>query len=169
MTETTITVEQMADWSPWVPFEEALKTAPLQPGVYIARETTDGPLVYVGMAGERAGGGRPKGLRGRLNVYLSGKGVVSGLGEAVMDRALADPEWLRERLAEVEGGEPMRAKEWGRAALFRAELQVRWTTVPTGEAAKVLEDRILRVLADTGLWNRGTTVAVRFRAGGQVP
>jgi hypothetical protein len=38
------------------------------------------------MAGERRG----QGIRGRLNVYGSGKALASGLGEAVMDRALAD-------------------------------------------------------------------------------
>lgn len=95
----------MADWSEWVPFGEALASAPLVPGVDMAREGTTGPIVYVGMAGERAGRtgtGTPKGLRGRLGVYVSGKGLASGLGEAVMDRALADPGWLRERLAEAE-------------------------------------------------------------------
>jgi hypothetical protein len=44
------------------------------PGVYLAREGQDGPIVYVGMAGELRG----EGIRGRLNVYSSGKGVVSG-------------------------------------------------------------------------------------------
>src|SRR5215213_7907958 len=44
-----------------------------------------GPIVYVGMAGERRG----QGIRGRLNVYGRGKALVSSLGEAVMDRALA--------------------------------------------------------------------------------
>ena len=156
-------VEEMAEWSPWVPSEEALQTAPLLPGVYMAREGADGPLVYVGMAGERAGGGRPKGLRGRLSVYLTGKGVVSGLGEAAMDRALADPAWVRARLAELERGEPRRAKEWGRAALSRAGLQIRWTTVPSADAARALENRILAALADTGLWNRGKTVVFKFR------
>lgn len=112
-------IEEMADWSPWVPFEQALPAAPLLPGVYMARVGADGPVVYVGMAGERAGGGRPKGLRGRLSVYASGKGVVSGLGEAAMDRALADLGWLRERLAEIERGEAKRAKEWGQAAMAR--------------------------------------------------
>ncbi len=162
MPDPLATVEEMAHWSPWVPFEEALKTAPLLPGVYMAREGAEGPLVYVGMAGERAGGGRPKGLRGRLSVYLTGKGAVSGLGEAAMDRALADAEWLRERLAEVERGQPRRAKEWGRAALSRAGLQVRWATVPTAEAARALENRILGALADTGLWNRGKAVVFKL-------
>ena len=58
--------------------------------MYLAREGLDGPIVYVGMAGERRG----KGIRGRLNVYGSGKALVSGLGEAVMDRALADVDWV---------------------------------------------------------------------------
>jgi hypothetical protein len=155
-------IEEMADWSPWVPFEKALATAPLVPGVYMAREGTEGPVVYVGMAGERAGGGRPKGLRGRLSVYLSGKGMVSGLGEAVMDRALADAAWLGERLAEVERGEPKRAKEWGQAALVRAKLQVRWTTTTDKASAAALEQRVLRTLHDTGLWNRGRSVLFKL-------
>ena len=68
------------------------------------------------MAGERRG----QGIRGRLNVYGSGKALVSGLGEAVMDRALADVHWLTERLADVEQGRPLRAKAWGQAAFARA-------------------------------------------------
>lgn len=155
-------IEEIADWSPWVPFEEALATAPLVPGVYMAREGTEGPVVYVGMAGERAGGGRPKGLRGRLSVYVSGKGVVSGLGEAAMDRALADAEWLRERLAEVERGTPKRAKEWGQAAMARAKLQVRWATTADKATANALEQRVLRALRDTGLWNRGRVMVFKM-------
>jgi hypothetical protein len=162
MREPEATVEQMADWSPWVPFEEALATAPLIPGVYMAREGTDGPVVYVGMAGERAGGGRPKGLRGRLSVYVSGKGVVSGLGEAAMDRALADADWIRERLAEVERGEPKRAKEWGQAAMARAKLQVRWATTADKASADALEQVVLGALRDTGLWNRGRVVVFKL-------
>jgi hypothetical protein len=110
----------------------------------------------VGMAGERAGGGKPKGLRGRLSVYATGKGVVSGLGETAMDRALADVEWLRDRLAEAERGQ--RAKEWGQAAMTRAKLQVRWTTSADRSAADALERRVLAALRDTRLWNRGFTV-----------
>jgi hypothetical protein len=54
-------------------------------------------------------------------------------------------------------------KECGRAALSRAGLQVRWTTVPTADAARALESRIISTLADTGLWNRGKTVVPKFR------
>jgi hypothetical protein len=154
-------VEEMADWSPWVPFEDALASAPLLPGVYMARQRVGKPIVYVGMAGERAAGGRPKGLRGRLGAYITGKGLVSGLGEAAMDRALADPDWLRERLVEAERGHPMRATEWGRAALGRAGLEVRWATTATAEAARNLEKRVDGVLDESGLWNRGRAVMVK--------
>src|SRR4051812_15685578 len=92
-------IEELADWSPWVAFGDALDLAPRLPGVYLAREGTVGPIVYVGMAGERAGSGKPQGIRGRLRVYASGKALTSGLGEAVADRAFADPAWVRERLA----------------------------------------------------------------------
>ena len=92
-----------------MPFSEARAAAPRQPGVYLAREGLDGPIVYAGMAGERRG----QGIRGRLNVYGSGKALASGLGEAVMDRALADVHWLRERLDDVEQGRPLRAKALG--------------------------------------------------------
>jgi hypothetical protein len=43
------------------------------------------------MAAERRG----QGIRGRLTVYRRGRAAVSGLGEAAMDRALRDPDWLR--------------------------------------------------------------------------
>jgi hypothetical protein len=106
MPPALIAVDELAEWSPWMPFSEARAAAPRQPGVYLAREGLDGPIVYAGMAGERRG----QGIRGRLNVYGSGKALASGLGEAVMDRALADVHWLRERLDDVEQGRPLRAK-----------------------------------------------------------
>jgi hypothetical protein len=52
-----------------MPFGEALAAVPRQPGVYLARERLDGPIVYAGMAGERRG----QGIRGWLNFYGSGK------------------------------------------------------------------------------------------------
>ena len=74
-------------WAPWLLFEEAVRVAPREPGVYVARERPTGQIVYIGMAGERRG----QGIRGRLRIYLTGKAAVSGLGEAALDRALADP------------------------------------------------------------------------------
>jgi hypothetical protein len=91
-------------WSAWVSLSNA--EVPRQPGVYLARQGAAGPVVYVGMAGERSG----QGLRGRLRRYTSGKALASGLGEAVFDRALADANWLRERLAEVETSRPTGAR-----------------------------------------------------------
>jgi hypothetical protein len=116
----------------------------------MAREGADGPVVYVGMAGERRGNG----LRGRLTVYMSGKGLATGLGEAAFDRALADRAWLLERLVEVESGQPVRGKAWGRAAMARADLYVRWATTPDRASARALELRVLAALRDSPMWNR---------------
>jgi len=146
--ETTFEVE--AQWSPWIPFAEALETAPRAPGVYNAREGATGPIIYVGMAGERRG----TGLRGRLRVYLSGKALASGLGEAVLDRALADPRWLEARLAEVQEGAPRRALDWGREAFARADLHVRWAQTSDRGSALALERACLDELAAHDLWNR---------------
>lgn len=142
----------LAEWSPWTPLADALATVPRLPGVYLAREGSAGPIVYVGMAGERAGSGKPQGLRGRLRVYASGKAMTSGLGEAVADRAFADPVWLRERLEEAQRGEPLRAKEWGRATFARADLHVCWATTADKASALHLEGEVGRRLQ--GLWNR---------------
>lgn len=143
-------VDDLATWSPWVALNEAATTAPQLPGVYMAREGDIGPVVYVGMAGERRG----QGIRGRLHVYSRGKGLVSGLGEAAMDRALADAGWLRGRLADVEAGQPARAKAWGQAALERADLHLRWAVTPDRGAALELERAVLNALTWHALWNR---------------
>lgn len=143
-----------AAWSPWLPFAAAVAAAPCTPGVYVAREGVIGPLVYVGMAGERASSGRPRGLRGRLTVYASGKALASGLGEAVLDRALADQLWLEERLAALAAGQRERAKEWGRAAFARADLHLAMATTTDRAAAAALERTVLDALAAVALWNR---------------
>jgi hypothetical protein len=142
----------LGEWSPWVSFDDALSDAPRLPGVYLAREGRSGPIVYVGMAGERAGSGKPQGIRGRLRVYGSGKALTSGLGEAVADRAFGDVAWLRERLVEVQQGEPRRAREWGRAAFARADLYLRWRVTADRQRAAALEREVGATLA--GLWNR---------------
>jgi hypothetical protein len=64
---TTDAVDALADWCPWMSLGDALAEAPRLPGVYLAREGEVGSIVYVGMAGERNGGNRPQGLRGRLS------------------------------------------------------------------------------------------------------
>ncbi|SCK56058.1 hypothetical protein YUYDRAFT_07436 [Streptomyces sp. ScaeMP-e48] len=138
----------MAPWTEWVPLISA--DPPPSPGVYLARQGEDGPVVYVGVgAGPRKGGG----LRGRLRRYTSGKALASGLGEGIFDRALADREWLSERLAEVESGRPMRAVQWGKAALVWADLWVCWALTKGGEEALALERRVLAVQG-VDWWNR---------------
>ncbi|UXY34420.1 hypothetical protein [Streptomyces albidocamelliae] len=122
---------------------------PQMPGVYLAKRGAAGPLVYVSMAGERQG----KGLRGRLRRYTSGKALASGLGEAVFDRALVDPQWRRERLAEAETGRSTRATKWGKTALAWADLHVCWVVTVSGTAAKTLERKVLALNA-MEWWNR---------------
>ncbi len=141
--------EQIARWSSWVPFADAVAHAPLDPGVYVMRAGATGPVVYVGMAGERHG----RGLRGRLRVYASGKAAVSGLGEAALNRALADLNWLRDRLAELQAGQPRTAKQWARAAIDHWDLYVCWTIAMDRSEAISLERRTLSALDTTMLWN----------------
>ena len=147
-------IAHLGAWSDWVPFAEALATAPKVPGVYLAREGASGPIVYFGMAGERAGSGKPEGVRGRLARYTSGKALASGLGEAVFDRALADLVWLADRQAEAERREPRRAAEWGKLAFLRADLHVCWATTTDKWAAKALETACDLALPLDGIWNR---------------
>lgn len=144
----------LAEWSAWLPVAEAYAVAPRLPGVYLAREGVDGPIVYVGMAGDRRG----EGLRGRLRVYVGGKGAVSGLGEAAMDRALADAEWLRVRLAELEQGRPLRAKGWAALALARADLHVCWAVTDDQQGAVALERAVQLSFDGAPLWNRARPV-----------
>lgn len=155
VTDPLAQIEASASWSDWVPLDEALAVAPRLPGVYMAREMRHGQVIYVGMAGERRGSrDRPQGIRGRLSIYVRGKGMASGLGEAALDRALADPQFLQLRSDEVERGEPIRAKEWGREALAWAALSIRWATTADKASAVALERQVIGLLANSALWNR---------------
>ena len=140
--------ETLAEWSEWVPLAACLSQAPRLPGVYVIR--LDVSPVYAGYAAERRG----KGLRERLGVYISGKGAVSGFGEAAFDRALADPSWVMDRLRRAEADRPDRAKAWAAAAVSRLPFEVCWTTTVDGAAAKALERQVIIALRP-GLWNRG--------------
>ena len=133
-----------------MPFVEATVSAPRLPGVYLARQGADGGLVYVGMAGERRG----QGIRGRLTVYRRGKGAVSGLGEAVLDRALADAQFIQERLDELLAGRPKRAALWAQDSFGCADLHVRWAVTPDRPAAAALERAVLNAAQAMPLWNR---------------
>jgi hypothetical protein len=152
--ESYAEVEELAEWSPWIPFETAIRAAPREPGVYLMREPLTGIIRYVGMAGERAGGGRPQGLYGRLTVYRSGKGAVSGFGEAALDRALADPDWIEQQLDDLRRNGPKRAKDWARDAVVRLGLEVSWSVTADRADALYLESKVLARLRTGGLWNR---------------
>ncbi|WP_202871732.1 hypothetical protein [Kribbella pratensis] len=108
-----------------------------------------GQIVYIGMAGERRG----QGIRGRLRIYLTGKAAVSGLGEAALDRALADPAWLDHMIRRTRTEGPLRAKQWAQAALTRADLELTWTVSPDRVAAAIIEQRLIAA-ATNQLWNR---------------
>ncbi|QWZ07804.1 hypothetical protein KRR39_20825 [Nocardioides panacis] len=136
------------EWSTWQDLDSAAREATKHPGVYLARSGRD--IVYVGMAGERRG----MGVRGRLQTYARGRGAVSGLGEAALDRAFADPAWLASRLASLHAEGPARSKEWARDAIRHVNLQVCWTAAPDAETAKAWEHSILLELEDVALWNR---------------
>ncbi|MDQ0305561.1 hypothetical protein J2S46_000117 [Kitasatospora herbaricolor] len=90
-------------------------------------------MVYVGMGGERKG----QGLRGRLHKYAGG--LASGLAEAALDQALADPTWLQDRLSEAQAGQTARIREWGRAALDRARIELCWITTATTQDARATD------------------------------
>lgn len=93
-------------------------------------------------------------MRGRLTVYRRGRGAVSGLGEAALDRALADVAWLRGRLEQVEAGTTWRTRDWAVAALSRLDLHVRWAVAVDGADARRLERAVLDALGGVELWNR---------------
>jgi len=147
---TSDAIASLADWSPWLPFDDAAVSAPCLPGVYLARQGQLGTLVYVGMAGERRG----QGIRGRLTVYRRGKAAVSGLGEAVLDRALADATFVHGHLEQLLAGQPKRAAVWAQDALRWADLHIRWAVTPDRPAAVRLERAVLDASAASPLWNR---------------
>lgn len=146
-------LDRLAEWSEWLPFEDARRAAPREPGVYLLREPRSGVIRYAGMAGERAGGGRPQGLRGRLAAYWTGKGAVSGFGEAALDRALADPDWVEAQLDALRHNGAKRAKEWAADAITRLELECRWAVSADRDDALYLERQVVALTRAYGLWN----------------
>lgn len=147
-------VRDLAGWSDWTPFPDALVAAPRDPGVYLFRDGGSGVIHYAGMAGERAGSGRPQGVSGRLRAYRTGQGAVSGYGEAALDRALADPAWVGAQLESLRRDGPRRAKEWARDAVLRLAPEVSWAVCADRDDARRLEDQVLLRLRPLGVWNR---------------
>lgn len=151
------TVEEMGPWSPWRPWFEGIADAPTSPGVYLFRLSRSRQIVYVGMAGPRSA--PHPGVRGRLMIYKRGRGATSGFGQAALDRALQDDDFVESRLAELRNGNPRRAHEWAQDAIDWADVEVCWTTCATKAEALELERRVERVLLHAGLWNRSAMKA----------
>lgn len=87
-------------------------------------------------------------------MYRRGKAAVSGLGEAVLDRALADVTFVQEHLEQLVGGLPKRAAAWAQDALHWADLHVRWAVTQDRQTAATLERAVLDATAGSPLWNR---------------
>jgi hypothetical protein len=152
--EVCAEVDMLARWTDWVPFFEGARSVDRLPGVYSMR--SGDRIIYVGMAGERAGSGKskPSGLRGRLARYTSGKAATSGFGEAALDRALADVAFVRQQLAALEGGQSQRTTEWAKEAIRWHGVELRWTICPDADTARTLEDQVVKLLRPYGIWNR---------------
>jgi hypothetical protein len=142
-----VSVGELASWSAWTSFDLLPAAAPRLPGVYLAATTTE--LVYVGMAGDRRG----VGLRGRMTAYCTGKAAVSGLGRAVLDRALNDEDFFNRRLTALTVGESLDAKGWAALAMREAGLSLCWAITADRAAAVDLEKHVLAALHEQQLWN----------------
>lgn len=146
---STAHLEELVEgrWSDWQSLEHAAMNGPTHPGVYAFRQGDS--VVYVGMAGERSG----KGIRGRLSFYAQGR-ALSGLGEAAMDRALADPDWVAQRLNTMRTTGAERTTQWMRLAIAYCDLTVAWRATNTAEEARELEAQILHAGDRSVIWNR---------------
>lgn len=147
----------LAEWSEWLPFPAQVDEAPRLPGVYLL--SVSDVIVYVGMAGERAGSdgmGRPKGLRARLRGYASGRAAISGFGQAVLDRALSDTSFVEAQLSSMLRGESQSVAAWSRAALATRDASFCWAVTQHKAAARALELQVESRLQAAGvvLWNK---------------
>lgn len=148
-------VDKLVHWSDWCPFNETtVATAPQVPGVYLFRLPDSHDIVYVGMAGERGGSGIAQGIRGRLRIYSRGRGAVSGFGEAALDHALADPDWIESQLLALRTVGPKRTKVWAQEAIAHLAPEVRWTECTSKADALQVEAQVESLLGPHTLWNR---------------
>lgn len=130
----------------WLPIDVVLSTYKSYSGagVYMVRQVEDQTVIYVGRGGDNR-------LIKRLGEYIAGHDL-NGLGRALINAALNDVEWLRERLREVENGHVADAVEWMRASVTRESLQVCLLLTFTDQAAIDLEKELIQQHEST-LWN----------------
>jgi hypothetical protein len=140
----------LAEWSAWAPLASVLPEAPRAPGVFLLLERGPQAIRHVAHAGERSGGGSPQGLYGGLRALVAGHGAITGFAEAALDRALADPDWVR---AQLDAG-PARARRWAAAAVRRLEPDVAWSVCADADEARWLAGQVAERLRPHGLWAR---------------
>jgi hypothetical protein len=85
--------------------------------------------------------------------WRSSTSAISGLGDAALDRALAEQSWLQDMVERTRVDGPLRATEWAKAALARADLELRWT-ITSDRSSAVIAERRLIAEAEHRLWNR---------------
>jgi hypothetical protein len=117
-----------------------------KPGVYRVRHRETGHELYVGCTHRRP-------VVERLREYMAGRDL-NGLGEAVLDLALNDADWLQSRLDDVRAGKSARAVHWAQAALQRADVEVSLAFTEPGEDARELESSTIALLPHEHLRNK---------------
>jgi hypothetical protein len=141
-------IEDLASWTTWRPLVEVVKdtTLPDQPGVYRVRHRESRLEFYVGCTHIRP-------VVDRLREYMAGRDL-NGLGEAVLDLAVNDAEWLQYRLVEVRAGRSARTVHWARAALERADVEVSLAFTQPEEDRRELEAKTIDLLPQEHLRNK---------------
>jgi hypothetical protein len=141
-------VDELASWTNWCPLADAVEDPPNanKPGVYRVRHRESRNEFYVGCTHRRP-------VVHRLREYMAGRDL-NGLGEAVLDLALNDEEWLQSRLDGVRKHKRMTAVEWAQAALEHADVEVSLSFTDPGEAARELESKTIDALPQEHLRNK---------------
>lgn len=93
------------------------------------------------------------GLARTNSVYWSGKGAASGSGEAALDRALADPDWVKQQLKRLRTPGPSRRRSEFATPCSRLNLEASWAVCADKTDALYLESRAEVLLRPNGLWN----------------
>jgi len=150
-------LDALASWTAWLPLDVVrAEVSPRRPGVYVARYADTGHIFYVGEAHQR-------GVRERLDEYRLGNDL-NGLGAVLADLALADAEFVRERLADIESGNPRTAVQWMKLAMERRNIQFSVSETEDGPSAQLLESRVLDAIPNEHLLNKAAVRARRTPA-----
>ena len=138
-------------WASYVP-----RSAHAGQGYMSPRYADTGHIFYVGEAHQR-------GVRARLDEYRLGNDL-NGLGAVLADLALADAEFVRERLADIESGSPRTAVQWMKLAMERRNIQFSVSETEDGPSAQLLESRVLDAIPNERLLNKAAVRARRSLA-----